>query len=352
MEFDITEITVDNRNEYFGIYKKNNSDNYLYCLVDDRDPNNILLINLLEKYYIIINVNTTLPDNKYYMSHHIFNIDSKSKIFPDEISQYIRNSTMQGSIKHCQIIKNTEGVITIKFRISGNNKIITKNEKYSDIESLIRGNREIKETRGGTRAVLLLDKIVLKYTDPTCDIKCEQMTNYYAKSFGINVSELIGIVTFKGQKMIVEKKYDFIDWIDCLRDINFYKEYKEKFNKLVQNINEKTVLGDYNLSNILLDNKTNDLIITDFNGTLPDKFLRKGMISSIDNANNFITRLLDYITDPRKSASYGVKKFNNREERLAFKNLLSYIFRNYDKLLETRNKYLKYKIKYNNLKNN
>ena len=351
---DITQIINDTRNDMYGIYTDNDTNEYIFCLIDNNDKKNIIMINLIAKYIIKINTVTKTHENMNYFTYSSFTTKEPDNAVPSKIDYYINNSVIEGKIKKCAITKDIDGLYIIKFKIYNFNKTLKKKYINNDIMSLINNNTTINITHGGTRAVILLDKVVLKETDPTCSIYCEQISNYYTRTFDINIADLIGIIFYNNKPMIVEMKYTPVAWESCLYNIDEYKKYKQKFEELVNNINEYTVLGDYNLSNILLDKTTDKLIITDFNGTTPSAFLARKLISSIANANNFIIRLRDYLTDSRILNKIGIQTFSNIS---LFKNILNNIFNNYEKCIKFTNdksvsmKYYKYKQKYLSLKN-
>ena len=274
-------------------------------------------------------------------SYYTFEHYEKQNADPSKINDYIYNSTEFIKDLLCTIQNDI-----ILINLFENIKKFSKLTKYVDIKSLINDNVNISTTRGGTRMVYLLDNVVIKEGDPTCYICCEQITNYFTQTFKINIVKLIGIIFYNYTHMIVEIKYTPIYWFDCINNIDIYKKYLIKFNELVTNINLNTVLGDYNLGNILLDKLTDKLIITDFNGMTPVEFMKKKIITNVENANNFNIRLINYLTDNRikegitnqLTKSYLTKKIEEFNKEL--------------KNDELKLKYLKYKQKYLNLKNN
>jgi hypothetical protein len=187
----------------------------------------------------------------------------------------------------------------------------------------------------------------IKQTDPTCSLQCEQMTNYFALLNGINIVKLIGLIKYNDIDMIVEEKHIPIDWTKCLTDIDMYGKHRDMFNKLVLNITMETVLGDFNLSNVLKDKDSESLIITDYNAKTPAEFLKTGMILSLPYAKDFKNRLADCLTDARLLHKIFIKEFTNKYN---FQLILKEIFKNYDKILENsdkfKQKYIKYKQKY------
>ena len=106
-----------------------------------------------------------------------------------------------------RLVKSSEDDFTI---ISGyeNNSIVWKIKKVyknKNITNLLDTNETFTITRGGTRAVYLLDEIVIKEGDPTCSINCELSTNYFSYYNDVNVSEIIGIIYKNGNPLLCEK---------------------------------------------------------------------------------------------------------------------------------------------------
>lgn len=330
MELNINQIQIDERNKYYGVYIDEIFEN-LYCIIDITNEQSIIIINLYAKYFIKINLNT----KKF--NAYIFDIDIAN---PSDIKKYINIGILKE--EGIVVITNT----TFELTFFSLKKIYTKNISnilnILDLKILI-NNKNIDITRGGTRKIYLLDNIVIKERDPNCSVECEQITNYFSQSYNINIVKIIGLIKYNEDFMIVEDKHIPIDWSICLRDHNIYIKYKEMFDKLVQNIGIGTIIGDFNLSNILKEKDTDSLIITDFNGTYPEIFLRLNLITNIEDAKTFRIRLSDYLTDERIREKIGIHSFTNI---YVFVFILRDIFEGYENLTHSYQKYSKYKQKY------
>ncbi len=333
----ISNIVVDDRNQYYGIYKDENNKENFYCIIDTDNTNCILLINLFAGYYFKINI----KNNKYVK----YNINKDVLLEPHNIKNCLENSTFEPPVRNVNILNDNTIELVLSQTNKINNKYIKQNNYNYLKDSDITAVNPIIVTRGGTRAVYLLDNVVIKETDPTCSLQCEQMTNYYALLYGIHIVKLIGLIQYNKINMIVEEKHIPIDWTVCFTDIQMYDKYKKMFNILVNNITMNTVLGDFNLSNILKDKNEDKLIITDFNAKSPALFLESGMITNLENAKNFHIRLGNVLTDIRLIHKIHIAEFINK---YAFRKLLYKIFANYDKIIKKsyKQKYLKYKTKY------
>ncbi len=330
MELNINNINIDKRNKYYGVYTDEINEN-LYCIIDITDENSIIIVNLYAKYFIKINLNT----NKF--NAFIFNINIAN---PSDIKKYIQNGVFQqeGEV----IISDT----TFQLTFYSFKKIYTRKSLLNNLNrEILLNNKNINITRGGTRQIYLLDDIVIKERDPNCSVECEQITNYFSQSYNINIVKLIGLIKYNDEFMIVEDKHIPIDWSICLRDHNIYIKYKHMFDKLVENIGYDTILGDFNLSNILKEKDKDSLIITDFNGTYPEIFLQSKLITNIEDAKTFRIRLSDYLTDERIRGKIGIQSFTNI---YIFVFILRDIFKGYEDLTYSyqkyKQKYLKYKL--------
>ncbi len=342
---DISKIIIDDRNKYFGIYKDEKNKENFYCIIDTDSKDSVLLINLFAGYYFKVNI-----VNRLYIK---YNINKDVLLEPHNINACLKNSTGEQTQRNVLQLDNN----IIELVLSQTNIIYNKFTKQTNFEYLknsdITAVNPIIVTKGGTRQVYLLDNVVIKETDPTCSLQCEQMTNYYALLHGIHIVKLIGLIKHNNIDMIVEEKHIPIDWSVCLTNISEYNKYNILFKKLVENITMDTVLGDFNLSNILKDKNGDKLIITDYNAKSPALFLDSRMILNLPYAKDFKNRLADCLTDERLVHKIHIAKFS---DKYGFQLILKKIFENYDKVLENsqqlggsyKHKYLKYKNKYIN----
>jgi len=291
-----------NLNNYIGNYKDIINNKNVFIIPKKNDNNILYLFNLYNKYFLELNL---LLKKCSYFSIPFFNDKYDIRKLID-----ISNNTLIrkiGSEWNFQfLVKNQYMELTV-FNLFHKNIKYIKIYQNIDLEQLIINNKNIKITKGGTRSVFLLDKIVIKEIDPYCDVNCEIITNYFIKSNNINVSEIMGLLKNNDKLCLCEKRYKFIDWTKVYENPLYILYFKIKWKQLIKFIG-KNISGDYNLGNVLLD-FSNNLIITDMNGNHSNIILNSGLISSIDNANKFSTRLSDYIFDNRISPTkYHIKK--------------------------------------------
>lgn len=68
---------------------------------------------------------------------------------------------------------------------------------------------------------------MIKENDTSCDIICEQLSNYISMNSGINVVPFLGIINYNDKNYLVVKKMIPIDWQNCILDANFYIDIKK-----------------------------------------------------------------------------------------------------------------------------
>ena len=325
MAINLDNIQYDKLNEYYGIYEdKNNKEKIL--VVVSTNPNELVCYNLFASYKVILN----LSNNKAFY-YKIIKKDSnplnikKINDYEIKLSKSDINFEIVNSVIILSIYSKLEWV---------------QLEKNNDIKSLINNNQTQRLTKGGTREVILLDKVVLKYTDPTCSLLCEQLTNYFALLNKVNVCKFLGIVYINGAPLICEKRDNYVNWLDVIRNEDKLLDYKKKWDIFVKPLILNDIAGDYNLGNMLEDNNGN-LVVTDFNGNY--KIYSYGtIITSIEKATDFALRLLDYVFDSRISKNVLTIQYTMLPVLTNYINTL--MNKNY------KNKYLKYKQKYLNNK--
>ena len=328
MIINLETIEYDKLNEYYGIYEdKNNKEKIL--IVVSENPNELVCYNLFASYKVILNLSTN--KGSYY---NIIKKDN-NPLNIKKIKEY-ETKLIKSDIK----FEMRDGVILLI--------IYSKLEwiqlgKNDNIKLLLVNNQTQRLTKGGTREVILLDKVVLKYTDPTCNLLCEQLTNYFAVLNEVNVCKFLGIVRINGIPLICEKKDNYINWLDVIKNEQKLIEYKQKWDIFIKPLIINDIAGDYNLGNMLEDDN-GKLVVTDFNGNY--KVYSYGtIITAIETATNFALRLLDYVFDPRISKNILTIQYTILPVLMNYINTITK--KDESKL---KNKYLKYKQKYLNLK--
>lgn len=328
MIINLETIEYDKLNEYYGIYEdKNNKEKIL--IVVSENPNELVCYNLFANYKVILNLSTN--KGSYY---NIIKKDN-NPLNIKKIKEY-ETKLIKSDIK----FEIRDGVILLI--------IYSKLEwiqlgKNDNIKLLLVNNQTQRLTKGGTREVILLDKVVLKYTDPTCNLLCEQLTNYFAVLNEVNVCKFLGIVYINRIPLICEKKDNYINWLDVIKNEKKLIEYKRKWDIFIKPLLINDIAGDYNLGN-MLENDNGNLVVTDFNGNY--KMYSYGtIITAIETATNFALRLLDYVFDPRISKNILTIQYTMLP---VLTNYINTITKKDES--KFKNKYLKYKRKYLDLK--
>ena len=317
--------------KYYGIYNTTINE-YIYIINFDYDNNILGCFNFISNYLILIELNN---NNKctYYSFAGLEKSYSLKKLFDLQ-----KLDQMDFSITNMEI-KIDEP--SIKFTFKFNDQLIEWEKKLFiayNILDLVKSSTDIKITSGGTRKIYILDNIVIKPKAPDNNSIFVELLEYYiAKSYDINICNIIGCIKINDTLMYCEEKNNVINWFDIITDDKILFDYYMKWLIFIQPIIELELyfMGDINLSNILLDKKDN-FIVTDFSLTFQNTDYKT--TEKYKKAIDFSRRLMDYFFDSR---FYNFIKVQD----LLIK-LLSRHIDLYGLLQSASNKYLKYKKKY------